>query len=351
MFCLWQRIAEGDRRRVWRLYGWFSALMVCGSCFGAATWVLRMMQFSYYIKSLRSSDVIEQYSMLALSYSYRPSFTVTYAVEFLCLSVAKLLVLDRMSDFSVPESDSLRKRVLIAWWCVLVGVVLGNSIGLLTNIVAAVFFQKAANAISAASSYYIAGNISIGNDYYQLHREELQRAFSISSVQMFCEVSVLLLIVSAFAAAGVMCALRISSSLREVRLLNAAGAAATSEAVVSGRRLRFQVVLTTAAVFFAFVLRSVFSTMYAVAYELQNSGNSKNCDVGLSFCDDQCYNVYTHILQWMSLTPEFQLMIVLLSSPVALLIALWGMTSETALRLMGLATPLFAATQPLITRG
>ncbi len=321
--------------------------MAFGSCFGAATWVLRMLQFSYYIKGLRSSDVIDQYSMLALSYSYRPSFTVTYAIEFLCLSVAKLLVLDRMSDFSAPESDSLRRRVLLAWWCVLAGVVLGNSIGLLTNIVAAVFYQKAANAISAASSYYIAGNISIGNDYYQSHREELQRAFSISSVQMFCEVAVLLLIVSAFAAAGVMCALRISSS---VRLLNATGAAATSEAVVSGRRLRLQVVLTTAAVFVAFVLRSVFSTMYAVAYELQNSGNSKNCDVGLSLCDDQCFNVYTHILQWMSLTPEFQLMIVLLSSPVALLVALWGMTSKMALRLMGLVTPLFAATQPLITR-
>ena len=344
MFYLWQRIAEEDRRRVWRLYGWFSGLMACGSCFGAATWVVRMMQFSYSIKSLRSSDVIEQYSMLALSYSYRPSFTVTYAIEFLCLSVAKLLVLDRMSDFAVPESDSLRKRVLIAWWCVLVGVVLGNSIGLLSNIVAAVFYQKAANAISTASSYYNAGNISIGNDYYQLHREELQRAFSISSAQAFCEVAVLLLIVSAFAAAGVLSALRISSSLREVRLPS------SSEAVVSGRKLRLQVVLTTTVVFFAFVLRSVFSTMYAVAYELQNSGNSENCDVGLSFCDDQCYNVYTHILQWMSLTPEFQLMVVLLSSPVALLVALWGMTSELALRLMGLVPPVLAATQQLITR-
>jgi hypothetical protein len=233
--------------------------------------------------------------MLALSYSYRPSFTVTYAIEFLCLSVAKLLVLDRMSDFAVPESDSLRKRVLVAWWCVLVGVVLGNSIGLLSNIVAAVFYQKAANAMSTASSYYNAGNISIGNDFYQLHREELQRAFSISSVQAFCEVAVLLLIVSAFAAAGVLCALRISSSLREVRLPS------SSEAVVSGRKLRLQVVLTTTAVFFAFVLRSVFSTMYAVAYELQNSGNSENCDVGLSFCDDQCYtnfNEYLHELKW-----------------------------------------------------
>jgi hypothetical protein len=33
-------------------------------------------------------------------------------------------------------------------------------------------------------------------------------------------------------------------------------------------------------------------------------------------------------------TPQFQLMIVLVSSPVALLVALWGMTSKATLQLM-----------------
>ena len=36
----------------------------------------------------------------------------------------------------------------------------------------------------------------------------------------------------------------------------------------------------------------------------------------------------------MALTPEFQLMIELVSSPVALLVALWGMTSKATLYLM-----------------
>ena len=34
---------EEDRGRVWRLYGWFTALMTCGSCFGAVAWAARMM--------------------------------------------------------------------------------------------------------------------------------------------------------------------------------------------------------------------------------------------------------------------------------------------------------------------
>ena len=36
----------------------------------------------------------------------------------------------------------------------------------------------------------------------------------------------------------------------------------------------------------------------------------------------------------MAYTPEFQLMIVLVSSPLALLVALWGMTPKTTLQLM-----------------
>jgi hypothetical protein len=36
--------------------------------------------------------------------------------------------------------------------------------------------------------------------------------------------------------------------------------------------------------------------------------------------------------QWMSITPEFQVTIVLVSSPLTLLVALWGMTSKVALQ-------------------
>lgn len=39
----------------------------------------------------------------------------------------------------------------------------------------------------------------------------------------------------------------------------------------------------------------------------------------------------------MSLTPEFQLMVVFISSPLALLVALWGMTPKHTLRQMRLS--------------
>ena len=51
-------------------------------------------------------------------------------------------------------------------------------------------------------------------------------------------------------------------------------------------------------------------------------------------CDPACNNVWTVILNWLQFTPEFQLIVVLISSPLALLVALWGMTSERTLQHM-----------------
>ena len=42
MFFRWWRLDEDDKQRVWLLYGWFTVLMSCGSCFGAVAAAARM---------------------------------------------------------------------------------------------------------------------------------------------------------------------------------------------------------------------------------------------------------------------------------------------------------------------
>ena len=54
----------------------------------------------------------------------------------------------------------------------------------------------------------------------------------------------------------------------------------------------------------------------------------------MTFCDPSCFNVFTHIHLWAVRTPEFQVTIVLVSSPLTLLVALWGMTSKQTLQAM-----------------
>ncbi len=91
-------------------------------------------------------------------------------------------------------------------------------------------------------------------------------------------------------------------------------------------------VVTTAVVFVAFVVRSMQSTMLAVSRQLQDVG--RICPGVTTFCDASCYNVFTHINQWAARTPEFQVTVVLVSSPLTLLVALWGMTSSQTLQAM-----------------
>jgi hypothetical protein len=318
MFYLWRRMGEENQRRVWRLYGWFSGLMACGSCVGAVAWGARMMRLVNLFEANASKQEVREMSLGALSYSWESAFLVTYAIAFLCLSAAKLMVLDRLSVFAAPQGTLLQKRWAAAGRILMAAVVLGNAVGLVVNATAAVHFQKAAHAASTSSAAYAANNTKDGISFRLLSQEEVQRGGSILSVQSFCEVVVLLLIVVAFVVVGVLSARRVRA-----RLLEVDAASATAETV---RAVRVQILATTTFVFVAFVLRAAFSIMNAVALQFRDLSCTDLCG--------ECNNVFTNIADWMTFTPEFQMTIVLVSSPLALLVVLWGMTSKTTLHLM-----------------
>ncbi len=207
-------------------------------------------------------------------------------------------------------------------------VVLGNAVGLAANVAAAVHLQRAADAASTASVFFAANRTQEALDLFQSSSREVELSLSIAAVQSWCEVAVLLLIVAAFVVSGVVCARSVSSNLLVV------DRASTSAAV--GRELRRQIAVTFVVVFVAFVVRSVQSTMFAVARQLQNIGQDigRRCPGVTSGCDASCYNLFTHIFYWMYYTPEFQVTVVLVSSPLTLLVALWGMTSMRILQTM-----------------
>ena len=319
---------EEDRGRVWRLYGWYSGLMACGSCVGAVTWAAQMISYVYSFEADSRPNLNAEYlSLSASERSWYAVFLVTYGIEFLCLSAAKLMVLDRMSVFAAPQGIGMRRRWAAAGRVVMAVVVLGNAVGLAANAVAAVHYNKAAQAYSSASLEFAANNTEDGDEFNLRGVQEVTRADYIASVQSFCEVAVLLLIVVAFVVVGVMSARRVSNS---IKLLRAGNFSNTGAAVTTGRALRLQIVCTTAFVFVAFLVRSAFSIMYAIANHLQDL--DKICPE--RECDASCHNVYTHVAEWMDHTPEFEALIVLVSSPIALLVALWGMTTKTMLNIL-----------------
>ena len=128
----------------------------------------------------------------------------------------------------------------------------------------------------------------------------------------------LLIIILAFSVVGIASARRVSSALRHMN----------DEHGAAVRQLRRQIVGTAAVVFVTFLLRAVFSTMNALSNALQIE--VPNCNP----CDPACSNLWSVIQVWLEFTPEFQLIVVLISSPLALLVALWGMTSKRTLQHM-----------------
>ena len=323
---------DGEGRvLVWRLYGWFSGLMLCGSCFGAVAWGARMqllvLNFSVFDNPSSTLTSAQGYSISRTSAQIQrwlASFAVLYAMEFLCLSAAKLLVLHRMAEFAMPKGDGVPRRWVVRGRVVMAAVVAGNVVGLGGSVAAAVYFQRAAEYYIAASAAFAANNTADGNNFVDLARQRFQLATSTHSVQSFCEVAVLLLIIVAFAVVGAACARRISSALLD--MTDASDAAA-------GKRMQRQIVGTAAFVFVTFLLRAVYSTMFALANELQDFSARTSCPSS-TFCDASCYNVYELMRLWIYYTPEFPLSVVLISSPLAMIVALWGMTSDRTLQLM-----------------
>ena len=322
---------EEHRQRVWVLYGWFSGLMCVGSVFRAVTWAFWMQFLVTLFTSLTPGlSPAQGYSLDAQSGYWAAAFYVPYAIEFLCLSVAKLLVLHRMADFAVPKSDGLSRRLAIGGRVVMAAVVVGNVVGLCGNVAAAVFSKQGGDLANAAAAAFAANSTQAAYTFVAQADQKETVANDAASVQQFCEVAVLLLIIIAFAVIGPACARRLSSEQqRHDALVNAFNAADAAAAAPAWRKLRLQILGTAAFVFVTFLLRAVFSTMNALASVLQTEVNTCN-----NPCDPACNNVWTVIQNWLQLTPEFQLSVVLISSPLALIVALWGMTDKRTLKHM-----------------
>ena len=334
LFYRWLRIGEAGRQSVSPTYGWFSGLMFFGSCFGVVTWAAWMQSLSSaFIAELSPSLSLDQRALFwALSDRWNGVFRITYAIEFLCLCVAKLIVLDRMSLFAAGSWLSkywvVVRRVLMA---IVVG---GNLAGLASNIAAAVYFERVADLQTARSAELASNNTAAAQELLVQANDQYNIGLFASSVQAFCEVAVLLLIVLAFAVVGAACARRVRTALSiledtgsEMAAQNRLRNDVVGAAIALGRQMQKEVVVTTSVVFVTFLIRSVYSTMYAVAYKLQNFANIAQKCPGTSVCDIECFNVFTHIYFWMIRTPEFQLIVVLISKPLPLLVVLYSMTT------------------------
>ncbi len=128
------------RQRMWRLYGWLSGLIVFGSCFGSVTWAARLMysvilfEVNAIINHSNSTESLaENASFRALAYKWTAAYHACYAIEFLCMSAAQLMVLDRMSDFLTSQVFDMQKWWAVGGRAIMAAVVACNAAGIAAN--------------------------------------------------------------------------------------------------------------------------------------------------------------------------------------------------------------------------
>ncbi len=290
---------------------------------------------------------------------------VTYALEFLCLSAAGLLVLDRLSDFAAPSGSVLRQRWAAAGCVAMAVVVMCNVAGFAASVAAAVHQEKSVDAESKAESYAAANNTAKESELMEVATKEAIIYHSSHTVQQMCEVVVLMFIVAAFLVAGVLSVRRISVALRQVfqekqfraniwafNKQSDPASPVLGEMELRARNLQLKTAATTAIVLAGFLLRSVLSFIYALPFVyIANGGVMANdaCPGVESFCDASCYDVNVVMIFWISLTPEFRPTVVLISSPLVLLAVLWSMTSGNIWQRMNQGR-LNAVSLPVIVR-
>ena len=301
----------------------FTLAAFVGSVCGVVTWSLYLAADVLYIDALRlgAKDLAKSSSELGANYTLFAASNVFKSLAFVFVSVAKLMVLDRMTQFAVMRAqEALVRRIGAVQRVVLCIVLAVNAVAVAASLASTAYYSLAAGADASAAAAFSSNQTDAG----ELLLLEAKRHASVGNtclaVAHTCNVCCLLVIMTAFASAGCFVAARIRHFLAGV------GLGQSTSAARSARYLLLQTCITVAVVFATFLIRTAYETVEAMG-EFDNLNSS--CDVCAS-----CQSEYYLIHLWIAAVPEAQSIVIALAEPLTLLVALWGMTSEHDARLL-----------------
>jgi hypothetical protein len=135
-----------------------------------------------------------------------------------------------------------------------------------------------------------------------------------------------------FLAAGILCIRRFFQGSQNL----------VSEVGRKNSKVQLRITVTVSTVFVTFLMRSV----YAVALAASRRGriatpfniNPQCAPTSSIFCDS-CQEVGLIVQSWLWLSPAFSFTVFLLSSPVTILVSLWGMTTDSVLQTLKSKNP------------
>jgi ABC-type multidrug transport system fused ATPase/permease subunit len=316
-FLRWFKLSSEEKKAGWPFYGWFCCNAFLSSIFGCAAYASRLVSLHLFFTAnsigaagnLTIADKQLVNEQLATVLQCTAAFYFLFPFELGFSIIAKLLVLHRMKQFAMSKSLHPRRwllagRVLVALTVVCI------SVGILGNIPTAIHYSNSGDLFRQTATAYSQRNLALANDLASQASEKASNGDSAASIQRFSEVIALLAIITAFCIVtlsslqiiGVALRYLITKSLNSEQQDAIRGKlfAAASE---QGNALHRKVTLTFIFIFCTVLVRSIFTTLYALAQALQDSGSA--CASISSYCDP-CLNVYSHIMGWIVYTPLFQ---------------------------------------------
>ena len=370
----WAMLKTELKSSVWRHLGRFSSLVCVGSVCGAIAWGARTRALTDYYSS-GGPDISNARSLSLLSSTnvWFAVYNCMYAVEVLCLSVAKLIVLDRLTEHVVRgmQRELSAQGLGKVWYSeqglmrigrgLVFTVMLSGGIGLVASIAAAAYkLQTAELCSSAAAACDSAGkhtNTSLA--FYAASNRALRISELGNSVQNLSEVVALVVIVCAFLCVGPLCLLILRKAqvflghtLRRIDAHSAATSTSAStpdhqrlgstvvppgmkglahamvdsamQAAVAQRR---RIIAACLVVELTFLPRAAFDMLQG--FSDANDVSSPNC----STCGT-CQALSRLVRIWIDFTPEFQFIVIAISSPLPIVVSLWCMMSPNERRLL-----------------
>ena len=140
-----------------------------------------------------------------------------------------------------------------------------------------------------------------------------------------CEGCSLVIMLVSFLAAGVLCIRRFFKGATNL----------ISEVGRKNSKVRLQIIVTVSTVFVTFLMRSVYAAALAASRRdsriVTPFADNQCAKTNGIFCNP-CQELGVIVQSWLYLCPEFSFIVFLLSSPVTILVSLWGMTADSLLQ-------------------
>ena len=348
----WQRISAQDKTRLWPLYGYYTALMCAGSVFGAATWVSWMYSLEANINRENPGLPKDQDQLLRQRAQYWiAAWAPLYSIEILCLFLAQLLVLDRYNpgpSFTTASlfqtfrrrligvvkrgADTVPRKIAVAGRVVIAAVILCGVVGLCGNAYVSALRKERGDLHYAAATAIADNNMKAAEEFKKQALDKATLANQVVSIQQFCELLTLLIIIVVYMIVGVISTQILRAAFQGLDSLGY-DRKTIADALAYGKDVLLRTRFTVVFVFLTFIMRAVYAIMNALPDLLQNVNAACAAQVS-SPCDASCYNVWTLMGTWMFFTPGFRLGVESVSFPLTLLVALWAMTTKTVLQKM-----------------